>query len=250
MKRLLPALGLLLAALSSARAETVHFVTEEYPPFNFTKDGAITGISIDQVHAIAKGAGVDYTIEIMPWARAFALAEHQPMHCAFTATHTEERHDRFRWVEPLVQDVMVLVKRRDGGIDAHTLEEAVKLRIGAQRDDFAIGLLAARGFRDIDLAADIDITLGKLLSGRIDLMPTSLKTFESMIAAGHPVEKAMVMDGQTYGLACNRAMPEAIHARLQAELDKLILEGGQDRIFAAYGLANPRTAANEAKTRK
>jgi len=252
MKRTLLALCLSLAALSlappsSARAETVHFVTEEYPPFNFTKDGAIAGVSVDQVHAIAKAAGLDYTIEIMPWARAFALAEHQPMHCVFTATHTEERHDRFRWVEPLVQDVMVLVKRKGGGVAVHTLEDAMKLRIGAQRDDFAVGLLTAKGFRDIDLAADIDITLGKLLSGRIDLMPTSLKTFESMIAAGQPVEKAMVMDGQIFGLACNRQMPEAIHARLQAELDKLVLEGGQDRIFAAHGLANPRTAANQTK---
>lgn len=244
MKRLLLALCLSLAALSPARAGIVHFVTEEYPPFNFTRDGAISGISVDQVHAIARAAGLDYTVEIMPWARAIALAEHQPMHCAFTATHTEERHDRFRWVEPLVQDVMVLMKRKGSDVAARTLEEATKLRIGAQRDDFAVGLLTARGFRDLDLAADIDITLGKLLSGRIDLMPTSLKTFESMIAAGRPVEKAMVMDGQTFGLACNRQLPEAIHARLQAELDKLIREGGQDRIFAAYGLANPRTAAN------
>lgn len=248
MKRLLLALCLSLTALPGARAEeTVRFVTEEYPPFNYSRDGGLAGISIDQVHAIARAAGVGYTIEIMPWARAFALAEHQPMVCAFTATHTEERHDRFRWVEPLVRDVMVLVKRKGSGVSAHTLEEAARFRIGAQRDDFAVGLLAARGVRDIDLAADMDITLGKLLSGRIDLMPTSLKTFEAMLAAGHPVEKAMMMEGQTYGLACNRQMPAAIHARLQAELDRLILEGGQDRIFATHGLANPRTAANDTK---
>ena len=246
MRTLLLALCLSLAALAGAHAQAIHFVTEEYPPFNYRKDGAIVGISIDQVTAITKAAGVDYTIELMPWARAFALAEHEPLHCAFTATHNKERHARFRWIEPLLEDVTILVRRRDGA-RADTLDEARKLRTGTQRDDYTVDLLAEKGFRDIDLAADLDITLGKLLSGRIDLMPTSYKTFEKMLHEGHPVEKALVMEGQRYGIACQKDMPEEIATRLQAALDTLILSGGQDRIFAAHGLANPKTAARETR---
>lgn len=245
MKTVFVALCLSLAALSGARAETLHFVTEEYPPFNYLKDGLATGISVDQVETIARAAGVDYTIEIMPWARAFAFAEHRPMHCVFTTTHNGERHGRFRWIEPLVQDLTVLVRRRGGDRRAETLDEAVKLRIGTQRDDYTVEVLTAHGFADIDLAADLDITLGKLLSGRIDLMPTSLKTFEKMVQDGHPVERAMVMEGQTYGIACQKDTPEPLVARLQAELDRLVRDGGQDRIFAAYGLAKPRGAAKK-----
>ena len=69
MKTLLLTLCLSLAPLSAPLADTLHFVTEEYAPFNYTKDGKITGIAVEQVEAIAKAAGIDYTLEIMPWAR-------------------------------------------------------------------------------------------------------------------------------------------------------------------------------------
>jgi len=248
MKTLLLTLCLSLAPLSSALADTLHFVTEEYAPFNYTKDGKITGIAVDQVETIAKAAGIDYTLEIMPWARAFAMAENQPNTCVFTTGHNRERADRFVWVNPLLKDQMVLVKRQGDAHDGLTPAKALELKVGSQRGDFAVEALERLGFKDIDLAADIDITLRKLLSGRIDLMPTSVKTYKKLLKDGIPVEKAMLMDGQTYGLACNKQTPQDLIASLQAELDKLILNGEQDRIFTAYGLPpDTRTADNGMK---
>ena len=58
----------------------------------------------------------------------------------------------------------------------------------------------------------------------------------------------MLCRGQVYGLACHKGTPSDLIKRLQAELDKLILSGEQDRIFTAYGLPpNPRTADNGVK---
>lgn len=248
MKTLLLTLCLSLAPLSSVLADSLHFVTEEYAPFNYTKDGKITGISVDQMEKVAKAAGIDYTLEIMPWARAFAMAENQPNTCVFTTGYNRERAERFVWVNPLLKDQMVLVKRQGGAHNGLTLAKALELKVGAQRGDFAVEALAVLGFKDIDLAADVDITLGKLLSGRIDLMPTSIKTYKKLLKDGVPVEKAMLMDGQIYGLACNKQTPQDLIKGLQAELDKLILNGEQDRIFTAYGLPpDTRTADNGTK---
>ena len=248
MKKLLLALCLSLAPLTASLAEPLHFVTEEYAPFNFTKDGKITGISVDQVTAIAKAAGIDYTLEIMPWARAFAMAQNRPMHCVFTTGYNRERAKKFVWVNPLLKDEMVLLKRKDGSKGPASMKEALGMKVGSQRGDFAVEALDDLGFKDIDLAADIDLSVRKLVSGRIDLMPTSIKTYENLVQQGQPVEKAMLMSGQIYGLACNMQTPAAIIERLQAELDKLILSGEQDRIFTAYGLPpSPRTAQNGAK---
>lgn len=248
MKTLLLTLCLSLAPLSSALADTIHFVTEEYAPFNYTSDGKITGIAVDQVEMIAKAAGIDYSLEIMPWARAFAMAENQPNTCVFTTGYNRERAERFVWINPLLKDQMVLLKRKG---DAHvdlTIVKARELKVGTQRGDFAVEALELIGFKDIDLAADIDITLRKLISGRIDLMPTSIKTYKKLVKDGYPVEKAMLMAGQVYGLACNRQTPQGLIKGLQAELDKLILSGEQDRIFTAYGLPpDARTADNGAK---
>lgn len=248
MKTLLLTLCLSLAPFSAPLAETLHFVTEEYAPFNYSKDGKITGIAVEQVEAMAKAAGVDYTIEIMPWARAFAMAESQPMNCVFTTGYNRERADRFAWVNPLLKDEMVLLKRKDGSKGPANLQDALAMKVGSQRGDFAVEALEGLGFKEIDLAADIDISVRKLLSGRIDLMPTSIKTYENLINQGQPVEKAMLMAGQIYGLACHKQTPPALIMRLQAALDQLIVSGEQDRIYTAYGLPpNPRTADGGAK---
>ncbi|GMB80404.1 transporter substrate-binding domain-containing protein [Shinella zoogloeoides] len=245
MKTLLLTLCLSLAPLTPALAETLHFVTEEYAPFNYLQDGRITGIGVEQVETIARASGIDYTMEIMPWARAFAMAKNQPMHCVFTTGFNRERADQFVWVNPLLKDEMVLLKRKDGSKGPATVQEALAMKVGSQRGDFAVEALEDLGFKEIDLAADIDLTLRKLLSGRIDLMPTSIKTYRNLVNQGQPVEKAMLMAGKTYGIACQKDTPPALIARLQAELDKLILSGGQDRIFTAYGLPpNARTADN------
>ncbi len=248
MKTLLLTLCLSLAPLSPVLADTLHFVTEEYAPFNYTKDGKITGIAVDQVETIAKAAGIDYTLEIMPWARAFAMAENQPNTCVFTTGYNRERAERFAWVNPLLKDQMVLLKRQGDAHNGLTLAKALELKVGSQRGDFAVEALEVLGFKNIDLAADIDITLRKLLSGRVDLMPTSVKTYKKLLKDGNPVEKAMLMDGQIYGLACNKQTPQDLIKGLQAELDKLILSGEQDRIFTAYGLPpDTRTADNGKK---
>lgn len=248
MKTLFLTCCLSLAPLSPSLADTLHFVTEEYAPFNYVKDGRITGIAVEQVETIAKAAGIDYTLEIMPWARAFAMAENQPGTCVFTTGYNRERAGRFVWVNPLLKDEMVLLKRKDGSKAPATIEEALGMKAGSQRGDIGAQALEDLGFRTIDLAADIDISVRKLVSGRIDLLPTSIKTYENLVKQGQPVEKAMPITGQIYGIACNIRTPPGLIHRLQAELDKLILNGGQDRIFAAYGLPpNTRTADNGTK---
>ena len=233
MKTLFLLLGLSLAPLSSACAQTIHFLTEEYAPFNYTKSGAITGIAVDQMKLVTERAGIHHTLEIMPWARAFSLAEKQPMHCVFTAGYNRDRATRFVWIKPLLKDQMVMLKRQDAVYDNLTIVKARELKVGSQRGDFAVEALEQIGFHDIDLAADIDITLRKLLSGRIDLMPTSVKTYEKMRLDGVPVEKAMMLAGQVYGDACNKDTHADLIERMQDEIDKLIISGEQVRIFAA-----------------
>ncbi|SOC45867.1 amino acid ABC transporter substrate-binding protein (PAAT family) [Rhizobium subbaraonis] len=220
----------------AARAAEITLVTEEYAPYNYSEDGVIKGIAVDQVHRIAAMADITYRMEIMPWARALMLVERQTDHCVFTTGHNGERHARFRWVEPLLVDTMVMVKRRGSSVGVQTLEDARRLRVGAQRGDFAFDFLKARGFADIDLAAELSITLGKLENGRIDLMPTSLKTYEKLVSEGAAIDTALMMDGQTYGLACNLNMASETVEALQAALDTLIESGEQDAIFARYGL--------------
>ncbi|WP_026617945.1 substrate-binding periplasmic protein [Ensifer aridi] len=229
-------LALFLALSSAADAETIHFLTEEYPPYNFSGENGPSGASVDQVALIMNTLDLPYEINILPWARAFALAENQPHHCVFTAGHDAARDGKFKWVEPLLVDHMIMVRHKESAVAPQSLQEAKQFVIGTQREDFSAGYLKERGFQRIDYAASLDSTLKKLIAGRIDLMMTSEKTFESMRTDGKPIEAALVLEGKQYGIACHKDMAGETIARMQTELDRLIADGTQDRIFERYGL--------------
>lgn len=234
MRHIAFALALLLSG--TANAQTLRLLTEEYPPYNFSKNGIISGAAVEQAELMMKALGTPYSLEILPWARALSLAENQPWTCVFTTGHDEERDKRFKWVEPLLIDRMVMLRKAGSGVNPANIEEAKRFTVGTQRGDFSGTYLQNHAFPKIDLAADMETTVKKLLVGRIDLMVTSEKTFEAMRDEGKALEPALVLEGKLYGFACNLGLPDAVVEKMQAELEKLIANGTQDQIFVKYGL--------------
>ncbi len=234
------AFALVLFLSGTAHAETLKLLTEEYPPYNFSENGVISGAAVEQAELMMKALDTQYSLEILPWARALSLAENQPWTCLFTTGHDDERDKRFKWVEPLLVDHMVMVRKAGSGVNPANVEEAKRFTVGTQREDFSANFLEKNAFPKIDLAADMEATVKKLLSGRIDLMMTSEKTFETMRNQGKALESALVLEGKLYGFACNLGLPDEIVVKMQAQLDKLIADGTQDRIFAKYGLSPNR----------
>lgn len=234
MRHLVFTLVLFLAGM--ARAEDLTLLTEEYPPYNFSRNGVITGTSVEQAELMMEALGLRYRLEILPWARALSQTEQQPQTCLFTTGHDEERDKRFKWVEPLLVDQMIMVRKAGSGVNPANIDEAKRFTVGTQRKDFSASYLRDNNFPKIDLAADLETTEKKLLSGRIDLMVTSEKTFEAMRDRGSAVESALALEGQRYGFACNLALPDELIARMQGELDRLIANGTQDRILTRYGV--------------
>jgi polar amino acid transport system substrate-binding protein len=224
-------------AFPAAAQEPIVFSTEAYPPFSYQEPGGnYRGVGIDQVEIVMKEAGLPYVMEIMPWARAIALAETQPMHCVFAAARTPEREKRFKWVVPLHVDRSVLVRHSTVSITASTMDEAKRFIVGTHREDYTETLLRDRGFPKIDLSADVDTTLRKLLSDRIEMMPMSQTVFEKLKAQGTPVEKVMLFSEQHLGIACNSDMPDEIIGKMQDNLDRIISDGVQAAIYQRYGL--------------
>lgn len=234
MRHIAFALALLLSG--TANAQTLRLLTEEYPPYNFSKNGIISGAAVEQAELMMKALGTPYSLEILPWARALSLAENQPWTCVFTTGHDEERDKRFKWVEPLLIDRMVMLRKVGSGVNPANIEEAKRFTVGTQRGDFSGTYLQNHAFPKIDLAADMETTVKKLLVGRIDMMVTSEKTFEAMRDEGKALEPALVLEGKLYGFACNLGLPDAVVEKMQAELKKLIADGTQDQIFVKYGL--------------
>ncbi|MGO7204010.1 substrate-binding periplasmic protein, partial [Rhizobium ruizarguesonis] len=147
---------LLLACLvlpCTAHAQTVTFATEDYAPFNYREGKEIKGATVEQVEKIMAAIGVDYTIEIMPWARAFSLARTAPMTCVFATAHNGARDPLFKWVEPLLIDRNILITRKGSDVTASNLDEAKKYTVGTQREDYTETILKEKGFTKLDVAS-------------------------------------------------------------------------------------------------
>ncbi len=229
--------SLLLAMPVNAYAsEKINFVTESYPPLNFRDGTEYRGSSVDQVNLLMASTGIEYTMEMMPWARALSLATTQSGYCIFTAVHNKERDPKFKWVEPLLVSRTVLIRKAGSNVQPTNIDEAKAFVVGTQRDDFTQTLLEENGFPKIDLASDMDLTLKKLLSGRIDLMPVSEEFLLSMQRNGEPVETALTLAQDTYSIACNKSISDESIDLLQKELDTLIANGTQAELFKKYGV--------------
>jgi polar amino acid transport system substrate-binding protein len=234
MRSLIASIFALLA--TTAFADPLKLVTEEYPPYSF-RDGAILkGTSIDQVNLLMKDAGLDHTVEIMPWARALALAERQPDHCVFTAAHNAERDPNFKWVEPLLAGRTLLIRKSGASVNPQNLDEARQFLVGATRNDFTADILKAKDFKRVDLATDFNLTLKKLTVGRIDLMPIAEDYYVKLRRDGAEIEKVLVLSEQIYSIACNKAVPDEQITKMQKSLDKLIADCSQAALFKKYGL--------------
>lgn len=234
MRHFLLSLMLCLFTLP-AHAEKLILSTEEYPPYNFRDaSGQSAGVYIDQLKIVFERTGIDYEATVMPWARAIALAETQPMHCAFAAARTAEREKRFKWVTPVHTDRNVLVARKDAHISIATLEDAKRYKIGTQRNDYTETILRSMGFPRLDISADFNKSLNKLEAGRIDMMPMSESALKTL--PNNEFVEVITFTTQQLGLACNKSVPDEMIEKMQKALDGLVADGTQRRIFEKYGL--------------
>jgi polar amino acid transport system substrate-binding protein len=188
------------------------------------------------MHLIMADAGLEYDMELMPWARAIALAENRNGYCVFTTVHNKERDTRFQWVEPLLTSYSYLVKSADSKVRAATLGEARQQLVGTQLGDYTVDILESLQFTRIDLASDIEVTINKLLLGRIDLMPMAGSLISELQQKGIPVKPLLVLNKSLNGVACNKEIPAETIAKMQASLDKLTEDGTWDGIFKKHGV--------------
>ncbi len=67
-----------VAGVSVAAAGPVRVLTEEFPPYNYTEGGKITGLGTEVVEAVLQQLGLQGQFQSLPWARAYETASNVP----------------------------------------------------------------------------------------------------------------------------------------------------------------------------
>jgi polar amino acid transport system substrate-binding protein len=239
---------LLAAACARAGAQTppvLYLTTETSAPYSMRDGERIVGIATDTVRAIMARAGIAYTLDLLPWKRAYTAALERPDACVFSTTRTPEREARFKWVGPIGEAEWVLMARADRRFTLRTLDDARGYRIGTYNGDVRNDYLRERGF-DVDPAQDDLANPRKLLMNRIDLWAASLQrgslSLERLGYAGKVVPVLTFNRIRVY-LACNRAVPDALVARMGGALASMERDGSRRAImhkYDAWGLERQR----------
>lgn len=161
-------------------AEDLTYYTEDYPPYNYEKNGELTGISVDTLKLVWEEMGVaPRKINLVPWARGYNKLKKASGTCLFATTRTPERENLFKWACPVAAGSRnVLIAKKDRNISIDSIEDANQFKVGAIRDDVAEQLFLSEGGNKskLESVAKMETNLKKLEADRIDLIAYAEKS--------------------------------------------------------------------------
>lgn len=224
------------AGVVRAAPPRLYLTTETSAPSSMLVNGRVAGIATDKLRSALARAGVAYEIALLPWQRAYTSALQRPQTCVYSTTRTPEREALFKWVGPLDTAHWVLMGRTDRKLALASLEQARGLRIGTYHGDARDAYLRSRGFAT-DAAPNDFLNPQKLLQGRIDLWAASWRRGSTVLQQhgwDKHIEPVLTFRQIDVYLACNRSVPDALVARLNAELAAMARDGTAQRIERAY----------------
>ena len=103
--RVLVTMAIILAsaALSaSVHAQSMHFTTEQFPPFTFDEKGVIAGPVPEIVHATCAWLQIECAFKMYPWRRAYQLAERGQADGIFVLQRLPEREKDFYFTDAVI----------------------------------------------------------------------------------------------------------------------------------------------------
>lgn len=240
----------LLAFSNSSSAQNLTVYTEEFPPYNFSEDGRVVGVSTEVVEIIMNKTGLDYEISIYPWARTYKYAKDRPNSLIFSISRRTNREDLFKWVgiiTPSRHSVFALGSRTD--INIETLEDLKKHIIGTTIGDAREAYLLNNGFEEGELQRvggnnANETNYKKLKRGRIDLWPMSEPVAHYIVAQagddpGKEIRKVFLFEEMSTGgyyIAASLQTPDEIVSKIRVALEEFKKTSEYKDILEKWGL--------------
>jgi polar amino acid transport system substrate-binding protein len=213
-----------------AGVDDLNIYTEEYPPYNYSENGKVTGIFSEVVDYLLKENNSKLSIndiKSVPWARGYNNCLKRPNTVLYGMTFTEERKPLFKWVGPLINSRVILFAKKSKGIKINGPEDIGKYRVGVINEDIGEQLLKNMGVpaNALDGVPEMISNIKKLEADRIDMMAYGEIVGNWMIKnAGFNVEDYesvyVLKEGELF-IAINKETSDTIVTALQKALDKL-----------------------------
>ncbi len=170
----------LLPRVSFSKDFHLRVVTEDAYPLQYQEGGELKGPAVELIKAVLEKAEVNYSLEVLPWARAYAISTTQPNTLIFSIARTPQRESLFHWVGSLMELKYYLYGLASNFPDDVYIENDLKDRkVGTILDSATYQYLSKNGFSRLYAVANPKQNYEKLLSGRIELFPANAASFMS-----------------------------------------------------------------------
>lgn len=100
-----------LAPARTAQAESMTFVMEDFPPYIVEDHGRGAGPFPEVVRAVCDAMKIQCTFKLLPWRRAYAMAETGSVDGIFVLARTPEREKLFHFTELVFHSSFVVFAR-------------------------------------------------------------------------------------------------------------------------------------------
>ncbi len=224
---------------------------EDFPPFEFEKDGKIVGVDTEIIEMVLKRLGYAPKIEMMPWKRVQIYAKRGILAGIYSLTKTKEREKFYYFSDPInsVRDVFFKLKKNK--IAWNTLDDLKNYKLGASSGygypEVFMKALKSKKFKSVDMLIGQSVEqrhLKRLLLGRIDICICEISVCQYLIKQNSPgfdsidfIDKT-IGEERYYYIGFSKKWPgaERIVKEFNVELSKFIAEGKRNAIFNKYGV--------------
>ncbi|GHF98948.1 substrate-binding periplasmic protein [Thalassotalea marina] len=238
--------SLLLFVTLASNAQHITFVTEDLPPLQINTPGSEpTGAMIELINLIIDDLQLDASIVILPWARAYNIAQNTENTFIFSMLRSKDREQLFQWVGHVYTIQAYLAALSNKNISIASIEDAKKFKIGVTRDALAETYLKKLGFinnKNMYASPTYSALWHNLLNGHTDMTFTNHIIWAPQVekAGINPSEIALVLkvkdfDSQMYLAASNTTDPSLVN-KVKISLEKIKADGRYDKILEKWQL--------------
>lgn len=243
MRPLFLLLSTLLICSTSVASEEWEIMTENYPPFNYVRDGKAVGAITNVVQEIQKRIGDKTPIQLYSWNKAYEIISTKPNKILFSMAKTAIRTPSFKWVGPVLLIKGFFYQHKDAKRSPESMDDIKNNFIVGVRENSNIHLNFIReGFKHIVPLENTEAYYRGLYFNRVDLIiaspyniPVRAKRY-NLDATAFQKSKVPTNTGRLY-IAFSKDTPESVIGQWQNELDEIRNEGLLEKLVQE-GMAN------------
>jgi polar amino acid transport system substrate-binding protein len=212
-------------------------VTEtNYPPITFkNKNNQPDGLAVEVTKKIMQNLKLKQKIDMLPWARAYSLAQTKPNIVLFSVSRTKQRDKLFQWAGPIYSMKSSFYAKKDSKIKINNLEDAKKLKkIGTYFECFDEQFLKQQEFKNLKSTRNNIVNIRKLLRGRLDTISATNVTIKDMLkeanASFEDIKNVYTFMSVGVYYAFSKDIPFEVVDAWRKELEKLRSSGELQKI--------------------